>query len=157
MEKIYVFYCLLYGKSYKLYPFIYLNIQLTHSIIHDVILAATWTEGADIYEVAVEGRNLSFQCSHSFAWKNNKYFCKDPCKTNKDILVTVQSGQTARAERITLVDSGNGVFSVTFNQLRLSDMGRYWCAVDRPGFDTFTAVHLTVKEGMCTMLLLVLT
>ncbi|CAK6968360.1 CMRF35-like molecule 1 [Scomber scombrus] len=121
MKNIYVFYCLLY--------------------------AATWTEGADIHEVGVEGGDLSFQCSHSFAWKNNKYFCKDPCKTNKDKLVTVGSGQTAGAERITLADSGNGVFSVTFNQLRLSDMGRYWCAVERPGFDTFIAVHLTVKDA----------
>ncbi|XP_042247158.1 CMRF35-like molecule 1 [Thunnus maccoyii] len=121
MKTFYVFYCLLY---------------------------ATWTEGVDIHEEGFEWGVLSFQCSHNFAWKNNKYFCKDPCKTNEDILVTVKSGGRAEAERIRLVDSGNGVFYVTFNPLHLSDAGRYWCAVDRPGFDTFTAVYLTVKEAV---------
>uniref|UniRef100_A0A3B4XNR8 Immunoglobulin V-set domain-containing protein n=1 Tax=Seriola lalandi dorsalis TaxID=1841481 RepID=A0A3B4XNR8_SERLL len=52
---------------------------------------------------------------------------------------------------ITLADSGNRVFTVTFHQLQLSDSGKYWCGVDRPGFDTYTEVILTVKEGKCMM------
>lgn len=103
-----------------------------------------------------EGEKLSFQCSHRLASKNNKYFCNYPCKTTKDKLVTVESGGRAEAENITLEDRGDGVFSVTFNQLHLSDTGGYFCGVDRPGFDTYTSVHLTVKEGMCMMLLLFL-
>lgn len=96
-----------------------------------------------------EGGEVSFRCSHKLAWKNNKYFCNDPCKSSRDILVTVQSGGRAGAERITLVDSGDGASTVTFSQLQLSDTGRYLCGVDRPGFDTYTSVQLTVKEGMC--------
>ncbi|KAI3352922.1 hypothetical protein L3Q82_019503 [Scortum barcoo] len=46
-----------------------------------------------------------------------------------------------------MVDRGNGVVTVTFSQLQLSDLGKYWCGVDRPGFDTFNEVHLTVKKG----------
>ncbi|KAM7418843.1 hypothetical protein PAMA_016121 [Pampus argenteus] len=121
MKKIYVFFCLLY---------------------------AAWTEGADIHVEGSEWEKLSFQCSHILARTYSKYFCKDPCKSNKDILVTVVSGGRSQTKRITLVDSGNGVFSVIFNQLRLSDAGTYWCGVQRPGFDTYIEVHLTVKEAV---------
>lgn len=112
-------------------------------------MAAAGIEGADINVEGFEGEEVSFQCSHRFAWKYNKYFCKDPCKDSEDVLVTVQSGKRVESGRIALVDSGDGVFTVTISQLQLSDLGKYWCAVDRPGFDTFTAVHLTVKAGTC--------
>ncbi|KAF3687386.1 hypothetical protein EXN66_Car003058 [Channa argus] len=46
-----------------------------------------------------------------------------------------------------LVDLKDGSFIVNIRELQLSDAGRYWCAVDRPGFDTFTAVNLAVKKG----------
>ncbi|XP_056229026.1 CMRF35-like molecule 5 [Seriola aureovittata] len=110
------------------------------------LLYATWTEGAKINEEGFEGGEVSFQCSYKFAWKNDKYFCKDKCKEAEDILATVKSGATAESGRITLADSGNRVFTVTFHQLQLSDSGKYWCGVDRPGFDTYTEVILTVKE-----------
>uniref|UniRef100_A0A3Q3C4G8 Immunoglobulin V-set domain-containing protein n=1 Tax=Haplochromis burtoni TaxID=8153 RepID=A0A3Q3C4G8_HAPBU len=76
-----------------------------------------------------EGRNVSFQCSHTLAWKNHKYFCKDPCTRMEDILVTVESGRRAESGRITLVDSGNGSFSVTFSHLQLSDSQKYRCGL----------------------------
>ncbi|KAA8595103.1 hypothetical protein FQN60_012238 [Etheostoma spectabile] len=119
----------------------------TISIFYCLLYAAR-IEGADINVEGLEGEDVSFQCSHRLAWKNNKYFCKDPCKDSEDVLVTVQSSRRVKSGRIALVDSGNGVFTVTISQLQLSDSGRYWCAVDRPGFDAFTAVHLTVKEAM---------
>ncbi|XP_042340426.1 uncharacterized protein LOC121941665 [Plectropomus leopardus] len=112
------------------------------------LLYAVVIEGADIYAEGLEGGEVSFRCSHRLAWKNDKYLCKDLCKGKQDILVTVQSGGRAVSGRITLVDTGDGVFTVTFSQLQLSDVGRYWCSVDRPGLDTFTAVHLTVKEAL---------
>lgn len=111
------------------------------------ILAATWTAEADINIVGFEGGKVTFRCKHKLAWNNDKYFCKDPCKGNGDVLVIVKYGTTAQSERITLADSGDGAFTVNINQLQLSDSGRYWCAVDRPGFDTFTAVNLTVEKG----------
>ncbi|XP_078134320.1 CMRF35-like molecule 1 [Sander vitreus] len=116
------------------------------------LLYAAGIEGADINVEGFEREEVSFQCSHSFAWKNNKYFCKDPCKDSEDVLVTVESGKRVESGRIALVDSGDGVFTVTISQLQLSDLGKYWCAVDRPGFDTFTAVHLTVKADETTVI-----
>uniref|UniRef100_A0A669C4R1 Immunoglobulin V-set domain-containing protein n=1 Tax=Oreochromis niloticus TaxID=8128 RepID=A0A669C4R1_ORENI len=100
------------------------------------------TNGSIINVEGFEGRNVSFQCKHKIASKSNKYFCKDPCKGEGDILVTVEPGRRAESGRITLVDSGDGSFTVTFSHLQLSDSQKYWCAVDRPGFDTFTEVQL---------------
>ncbi|XP_041642167.1 CMRF35-like molecule 1 [Cheilinus undulatus] len=65
-------------------------------------------------------------------------------------MLTVKPGKRSESERITLEDSGDGAFTVTFRQLQLSDSGRYWCAVERTGFDTFIAVHLTVKKAVVT-------
>ncbi|XP_051241557.1 CMRF35-like molecule 5 isoform X2 [Dicentrarchus labrax] len=120
MKTIYVFYCLLY---------------------------AMWAEGESISVEGFERGEVSFRCSHRVAWLYDKYLCQDPCENRQDRLLTVGSGKRAESGRITLVDLGNGAFTVTFSQLQMSDSGRYWCGVDRPGFDTFTAVQLTVKEG----------
>nr|XP_046263280.1 uncharacterized protein LOC124068839 [Scatophagus argus] len=113
------------------------------------LLYATWTEGKRINIKGFRMGEVSFQCSHSVAWKNHKYFCKNPCN-NEDILVTVKSGEEARSERITLVDLGNGAFTVTFSQLQLADSGTYRCGVDRIGLDTFIDVQLTVEEAVET-------
>ncbi|KAM8771462.1 uncharacterized protein AB9X84_008958 isoform 1-T1 [Acanthopagrus schlegelii] len=104
--------------------------------------------GASINVEGFERGEVSFQCQHKFARKNHKYLCKDPCKVSDDILVTVESGRRAESGDITLVDSGDGAFTVTFSQLQLSDSGRYWCGVDRPGLDTYTEVQLTVKKAV---------
>uniref|UniRef100_A0A3Q3M9Z1 Immunoglobulin domain-containing protein n=1 Tax=Mastacembelus armatus TaxID=205130 RepID=A0A3Q3M9Z1_9TELE len=111
------------------------------------ILAAVWTEGTIIKIEEIEQREVLFRCSHSFAQSNDKYLCKDPCTQSTDKLVTVKAGGRAVSERITLVDSGNGVFTVIFSQLQMSDSGRYWCAVERIGWDTYTEVNLIVNKG----------
>lgn len=100
----------------------------------------------------LEGGEVQFQCTHTNSWSNHKYFCKDPCKTGKDMLVTVRSGQIAKSGRITMVDMPNGVSSVNFSQLQLSDSGRYWFGVERLGFDTYTEIYLDVKKGTYSVL-----
>ena len=112
-------------------------------------MPAAGIEGAEIYAEGFDGGEVSFLCPHRFAWKYDKYFCRYPCKSSEDKLATVHSGGRTKAGRITLVDSGDGAFTVTFSQLQLSDLGTYYCAADRPGLDTFTEVLVTVKEGTC--------
>lgn len=114
------------------------------------ILAAALADGIKLMKVeGFQGRNVSFQCSHKLAWAYDKYFCKDPCGSEKDRLATVKSGGRAESGRITLVDSGDGSFTVTLSHLQLSDSHqKYWCGVDRPGLDTYTQIQLTVKKGM---------
>lgn len=106
-----------------------------------------WTEGTKISVLGNEREEVTFMCSHKLAWNHNKYFCKDPCRETKDKLVTVGPRQRVESGRFYLADSGDGAFTVTFSQLQLSDSGKYWCAVDRPGLDTFTEILLTVKEN----------
>ncbi|XP_026214776.1 CMRF35-like molecule 5 [Anabas testudineus] len=110
-------------------------------------LYATWTAADNIYVVGVEREEVTFRSTHKLAWKNDKYFCRDPCKGSEDILVTVKYGETVQSGRITLVDWRNGTITVSISQVQLSDAGTYWCGVDRPGLDTFTAVTLTVKKS----------
>uniref|UniRef100_A0A3B4F3W1 Immunoglobulin V-set domain-containing protein n=1 Tax=Pundamilia nyererei TaxID=303518 RepID=A0A3B4F3W1_9CICH len=105
------------------------------------------TDGAIINVEGFEGRNVSFQCKHKIASNSNKYFCKDPCKDEGEKLVTVEPGRRAESGRIALMDSGDGSFTVTFSHLQLSDSQKYWCAVDRPGLDTYTEVQLAVKKS----------
>ncbi|XP_054460897.1 CMRF35-like molecule 1 [Anoplopoma fimbria] len=112
------------------------------------LLYAAGIQGADIKVEGFEGGEVSFQCSHKLASTAQKYFCKDPCKNREDRRVTVEAGGRASSERITLVDSGDGVFTVTFSHLKLSDSGKFWCAVERIGFNTYTEVQVTVKEAV---------
>ncbi|KAL6110367.1 uncharacterized protein ACO6RY_19460 [Pungitius sinensis] len=114
------------------------------------LLYAAGITGASINVEAFEGGEVSFQCSHKYARTNHKYLCKALCENREDILVTVHAGGRAASGRITLVDSGDGVFTVTFSHLQLSDLGQYWCAVERLGIDTFTKVQVTVKEAQLT-------
>uniref|UniRef100_A0A671PEW9 Immunoglobulin domain-containing protein n=1 Tax=Sinocyclocheilus anshuiensis TaxID=1608454 RepID=A0A671PEW9_9TELE len=88
--------------------------------------------------------SITITCSHGWASTKIKYFCRDPRKDSKDILV--KSDQSPR-RRYTLKDSGEGTFTVNITDLQESDSGIYWCGVERFGFDTFTKVKLTVSKG----------
>ncbi|XP_078146027.1 uncharacterized protein LOC139933629 [Centroberyx gerrardi] len=94
------------------------------------LLYAMCTVEADITVEGFEQGKVSFQCSHRLAWKNQKYLCKNPCTDSDHKLITVTAGGRAETERISLVDSGDGVFTVTFTQLQKSDSGTY-CAEER--------------------------
>uniref|UniRef100_A0A3B4U036 Immunoglobulin V-set domain-containing protein n=1 Tax=Seriola dumerili TaxID=41447 RepID=A0A3B4U036_SERDU len=106
-------------------------------------MAATWTEGAIINEEGFEGGEVSFQCSYKFAWKNDKYFCKDECKEAEDILATVKSEQNKDSwSKYSIKDEGN-TFFVTISRLTQDDAGIYWCGIERVGFDTYNELHLS--------------
>ncbi|KAF7653267.1 hypothetical protein LDENG_00085370 [Lucifuga dentata] len=112
------------------------------------LLCASWTGAeSDIIVEGFERGEVTFRCSHSLAWKYNKYLCRDPCTDSDHKLVTVVSGGKAEKGRIILVDSGDGGFTVNFTQLQRSDSGRYWCGVDRIGIDTYNKVDLLVKDA----------
>lgn len=78
-----------------------------------------------------------------WATGNKKYFCKDPCKGEKDIIVDSVNHSPVGYQ---LHDRGN-IFSVTFTNLKKTDSGKYWCAVERALTDTYTEVVLTVLDG----------
>ncbi|KAL7852090.1 hypothetical protein SRHO_G00178750 [Serrasalmus rhombeus] len=100
------------------------------------------TSGLEIH--GYESSSVSITCSHSWAASNKKYFCKDPCKTNVDILLDSTKKSSGRYR---LTDSGTGVFTVEIARLSKEDAGKYWCGVDRVLSDTYTEVILTVLDA----------
>lgn len=91
-----------------------------------------------------ERHSVTIECSHVWAKGNRKYFCKDPCKEDKDVVV--DSAQRPPPVRYQLKDQGN-VFTVTITDLKTTDSGKYWCAVDRALADSYTEVILSVLHG----------
>ncbi|XP_017313222.1 CMRF35-like molecule 1 isoform X2 [Ictalurus punctatus] len=89
-----------------------------------------------------EGQSITIECSHVWANGNRKYFCKDPCKEEKDVVADSVKPLHVRYQ---VQDRGN-VFTVTITDLKKTDSGKYWCAVDRMLGDTYTEVSLTVLE-----------
>ena len=82
--------------------------------------------------------------THNWAGSNRKYFCRDPCKTNEDILIDSIKKSSGRYQ---LNDSGTGNFTVEIARLNKEDAGKYWCGVDRVLSDTYKEVILTVLDG----------
>lgn len=91
-----------------------------------------------------EGQSVTIECSHVWANGNRKYFCKDPCKEEKDVVADSVKPLHVRYQ---IQDRGN-VFTVTITDLKKTDSGKYWCAVDRMLGDTYTEVSLTVLEAL---------
>ncbi|XP_020562023.1 uncharacterized protein LOC105355073 isoform X2 [Oryzias latipes] len=114
------------------------------------LLYAAVTESYEINIEGFEGEQTSFLCSHKLASSRKKYFCKDPCNKDEDILATVVPGGRTVKGRLSLKDFGDGVFSVTFNPLQLSDTHLYYCAVERLGFVTYTSVDIRVQKALTT-------
>ena len=92
-----------------------------------------------------EGQDAEITCSHTFADDNIKYFCKDPC-TEREILVK-SDGYQFLPKRFSLVDRGNGEFTVTISKVRSTDSGLYFCGVGRIFKDIFKEITLEVITG----------
>ncbi|KAM9454650.1 CMRF35-like molecule 5 isoform 2-T2 [Clarias gariepinus] len=94
-----------------------------------------------------ENEQLTFTCSHSWAVTNVKYICRLGC-SDKDILIrSVGVGIIAKKERYSLYDRGRGLFTITINRLKKSDAGKYWCGIERTGFDTYQEVNIRILDA----------
>ncbi|KAL6482241.1 hypothetical protein MHYP_G00103210 [Metynnis hypsauchen] len=109
-----------------------------------VILLAMRHETSGLEIRGYERGSVSVTCSHSWAGSNTKYFCKNPCKTNEDILIDSTKKSSGRYQ---MTDSWTGVFTVEITRLNKEDAGKYWCGVDRVFGDTYTEVILTVLDA----------
>ncbi|KAL1281677.1 hypothetical protein QQF64_000480 [Cirrhinus molitorella] len=105
------------------------------------------TDGAAIHVQGYTGKDVIITCSHRWASKNLKYFCRDPCKAS-NILVKSDQSPTGR---YTLTDFGYDTFTVNITDLQESDSGIYWCGVGRWGFDTYIEVKMTVSNDSDTI------
>ncbi|KAM3623255.1 uncharacterized protein V6R79_009111 [Siganus canaliculatus] len=107
------------------------------------LLGGLWEAGA-ISVTGELGKSVTITCSHINAHTNYKYFCKDRCET-KDVLISTRDDDKGQTGRYGIRDEGN-TFSVTISDLKKDDAGKYWCGIDRIGWDTYKEVDLTVVE-----------
>lgn len=96
------------------------------------------------------GGDVSFTCSDWNTWfsvnTNKKYLCKSPCSKTKHIIITAAPGKTEFGNRVILNNKGNDLL-VTFNNLELADSKKYYCGVERRGYDPLIEVNLKVVHG----------
>ncbi|XP_041789413.1 CMRF35-like molecule 9 [Chelmon rostratus] len=96
------------------------------------------------------GETVTIKCSDWDTWfsvkSNVKYWCYSPCSDNKHIIIKAAFGETKHRNRIKLVNNGADAF-VTFTNLQKSDSDKYYCGVDKFGFDLKTEVNLEVTEA----------
>lgn len=90
------------------------------------------------------GKDVVITCSHKWALKNTKYFCREPCTYKTGVLV---SSDQSLSGRYRLEDFGNGTFTVKITDLQESDSGIFWCGVKRAVTDTYNTIRLTVSKG----------
>ncbi|XP_042172017.1 mucin-3A-like isoform X2 [Oncorhynchus tshawytscha] len=121
--------------------------KIIHVISCCLLSALCVVESAGINVMGVVGRQVKINCSYSWAEDNDKYFCKESC-SKKDILIQSDGKQNYKnKDRFSILNTINGVFTVTITKLEKSDSGKYWCGVNRLLKDTYTEVHLKVTDA----------
>nr|XP_046190533.1 uncharacterized protein LOC124019191 [Oncorhynchus gorbuscha] len=104
-------------------------------------------QSAGINVTGVVRGQIKITCSYKWAEDNDKYFCKESCSKN-DILIQSDGKQNyQKKDRFSILNTINGVFTVTITKLEKSDSGKYWCGVKRLLKDTYTEVHLKVTDA----------
>uniref|UniRef100_A0A672ISZ1 Immunoglobulin V-set domain-containing protein n=1 Tax=Salarias fasciatus TaxID=181472 RepID=A0A672ISZ1_SALFA len=103
--------------------------------------------------VSVTGRVGSAVSFHCSGWDTqtdiasyDKYFCKDPCKSGKDVILTASFMKTDQTNKIQISNKGESLL-VTFTDLQMSDSKTYYCGVDRFFRDNYIKVNLKVLQG----------
>nr|XP_031541336.1 CMRF35-like molecule 9 isoform X7 [Vicugna pacos] len=93
-----------------------------------------------------EGDTVSLQCTYGEELKmNKKYWCKEAGLLISRCSGTIFSGEYGQDGRVSIHDSPQELkFKVTLRNLTLQDAGKYWCGVQRVGFDKAFLVSLSV-------------
>ncbi|EPY88876.1 CMRF35-like molecule 9-like protein [Camelus ferus] len=96
-----------------------------------------------------EGDTVSLQCTYGEELKmNKKYWCKEAGLLISRCSGTIFSGEYDQDGRVSVHDSPQELkFKVTLRNLTLKDTGKYWCGVQRVGFDKSFLVSLSVFPG----------
>ncbi|XP_034360064.1 CMRF35-like molecule 5 [Arvicanthis niloticus] len=100
-----------------------------------------------------EQGSLTVQCRYASAWKGyNKYWCRGGNQVTCELLVeTNGSKQLVKKNRVSIRDDQTDfIFTVTMEDLRMSDAGIYWCGITQSGKDPMFKVSVDIDPGCCT-------
>eukprot|EP00064_Thunnus_orientalis_P026058 superscaffoldBa00015105_g26519 len=114
-----------FGLGGSLVPDAYCDFELT------VIDAATLGQNTSFSRAETVGGNVTHGCLHT-VYGSRKFFCKDECKKEEDILVETEENR-AQNGRYSIEYREGSVFGlhVTITQLKKSDTGWYRCGYGR--------------------------
>ncbi|XP_028608614.1 CMRF35-like molecule 3 [Grammomys surdaster] len=97
-----------------------------------------------------EQGSLTVQCRYTSGWKDyNKYWCQgDYWKTCEILVETDASERLEKKNRVSIRDDQTHcIFTVTMEDLRISDAGIYWCGITKSGTDHMFKVSVNIDPG----------
>ncbi|XP_028719460.1 CMRF35-like molecule 3 [Peromyscus leucopus] len=105
--------------------------------------------GPDTVRGQAQG-SLTVQFHYDSFWKKyKKYWCQGADWSTCEILIrTDASEQLVRKDRVSIRDDKKDfIVTVTMEDLRISDAGIYWCAIQRTGFHPHFEVNVNIDPA----------
>ncbi|CAO2646010.1 CMRF35-like molecule 5 [Lemmus lemmus] len=124
-----------------------------------LVLVLSWISGCSTAQDAITGPDmvsgheqgsLTVRCRYDSFWKNHKkYWCRGADWNKCEILVqTDTSEKLVKKNRVSIRDNQRDfIFTVTMEELRLSDAGIYWCGIERIGYDHKFKVNVNIDPA----------
>lgn len=97
-----------------------------------------------------EQGSLTVQCRYASGWEDyRKYWCRGSGWRSCEILVeTDASERLAKKNRVSIRDDQtNFIFTVTMEDLRMSDADVYWCGITKVGRDPMFEVRVSIDPA----------
>ncbi|XP_017453231.1 CMRF35-like molecule 5 [Rattus norvegicus] len=97
-----------------------------------------------------EQGSLTARCQYASHWKDySKYWCRGSSWHLCGILVeTDASERLVKKNRVSIRDNQTHfIFTVTMEDLRMSDADIYWCGITKVGYDLMSKIHLSIDPG----------
>ncbi|XP_059125796.1 CMRF35-like molecule 3 [Peromyscus eremicus] len=106
-----------------------------------------------------EQGSLTVQFRYDSSWKNKrKFWCRGADWTTcKTLIQTDASEQLVKKDRVSIRDDQTDfIVTVTMEDLRISDAGIYWCAIERIGHDPHFKVNVNIDPETSTKIMSVM-
>ncbi|XP_030102331.1 CMRF35-like molecule 3 [Mus musculus] len=103
-----------------------------------------------------EQGSLTVQCRYDSGWKDyKKYWCRGAYWKSCEILVeTDASEQLVKENRVSIRDDQTDfIFTVTMEDLRMSDADIYWCGITKSGYDPMFKVNVNIDPEISTTIM----
>uniref|UniRef100_A0A8C8T5E2 Immunoglobulin domain-containing protein n=1 Tax=Peromyscus maniculatus bairdii TaxID=230844 RepID=A0A8C8T5E2_PERMB len=111
--------------------------------------------GPNMLRGQVQG-SLTVHCRYESSWKKfKKYWCQGADQRTCEILIqTDASEQLVKKDRVSINDDQTDfIVTVTMEDLRISDAGIYWCAIERFGPDNMFNVNVNIDPETSTKII----